>query len=67
MVLNPHVQTKAQREIDTVLGQARLPTMADQERLPYVHNLVLELLRWHTVTPVGTRIQLIPREMGFIP
>lgn len=53
MVLHPHIQTKAQQEIDTVLGLATLPTMADQERLPYVNNLILELMRWHPVTPIG--------------
>jgi cytochrome P450 len=53
MVLNPQVQAKAQQEIDTVLGPGTLPTMSDKDRLPYVNNLILELLRWHPVTPTG--------------
>jgi cytochrome P450 len=53
MITNPEVQAKAQQEIDTVLGPATLPTMADRERLPYVNNLILEVLRWRPVAPNG--------------
>ncbi|CAE6449097.1 unnamed protein product [Rhizoctonia solani] len=54
MVVNPEAQAKAQAEIDLVLGYAsRLPTMADGARMPYVRNLIQEVLRWHPVTPTG--------------
>lgn len=53
MVLNPEVQAKAQQELDTVLGPGTLPTMGDREHLPYVNNLILEVLRWHSVIPTG--------------
>ncbi|CAE6406418.1 unnamed protein product [Rhizoctonia solani] len=53
MVLNPKVQAKAQEEIDRVLGTLKLPTIADEERLPYVRNLILETLRWHPVLPTA--------------
>ncbi|CCO36414.1 O-methylsterigmatocystin oxidoreductase Short=OMST oxidoreductase [Rhizoctonia solani AG-1 IB] len=54
MVVNPEAQTKAQAEIDSVLGYAsRLPTMADASRMPYVRNLIQEVLRWHPVAPTG--------------
>ncbi|KDN35829.1 hypothetical protein RSAG8_11263, partial [Rhizoctonia solani AG-8 WAC10335] len=53
MVLNPDVQAKAQKEIDDVLGPMSLPTLADRERLPYVCNLVQEVLRWKPVVPTG--------------
>ncbi|CAE6394620.1 unnamed protein product [Rhizoctonia solani] len=53
MVLNPHVQAKAQKELDNVLGPTTLPTMADRERLPYIHNLIQEVLRWQPVSPTG--------------
>ncbi|CCO33582.1 O-methylsterigmatocystin oxidoreductase Short=OMST oxidoreductase [Rhizoctonia solani AG-1 IB] len=53
MVLNPEVQAKAQREIDDVLGPLKLPKVEDEERLSYVHNLILETLRWHPVVPTG--------------
>ncbi|CCO32808.1 O-methylsterigmatocystin oxidoreductase OS=Aspergillus parasiticus GN=ordA PE=3 SV=1 [Rhizoctonia solani AG-1 IB] len=54
MITNPDAQAKAQAEIDSVLGYAaRLPTTSDETQLPYVHNLILEILRWQPVTPTG--------------
>ncbi|KAF8598010.1 cytochrome P450, partial [Ceratobasidium sp. AG-I] len=53
MTLHQDVQAKAQAEIDSVLGGSRLPEMEDQESLPYVCNLLKELMRWRTVTPLG--------------
>ncbi|KAB5591991.1 Cytochrome P450 family protein [Ceratobasidium theobromae] len=53
MVLHPLVQERAQKEIDTILGPGVLPTMSDRQRLPYIDNVILELLRWHPVTPTG--------------
>ncbi|KAG8792600.1 hypothetical protein FRC12_005539 [Ceratobasidium sp. 428] len=53
MVLNPQVQEKAQKEIDAVTGQNRLPTMSDRDRMPYVQNLILEVMRWHPVLPMA--------------
>ncbi|CUA72712.1 putative cytochrome P450 304a1 [Rhizoctonia solani] len=53
MVLNPDVQAKAQKEIDGVLGPMSLPTLADRERLPYICNLVQEVLRWSPAVPTG--------------
>ncbi|CUA71551.1 Premnaspirodiene oxygenase [Rhizoctonia solani] len=46
MVLNPHVQAKAQQELDAVVGQ-------DKERLPYIRNLIDEVLRLYPVVPLG--------------
>ncbi|KAJ1300344.1 hypothetical protein OPQ81_005165 [Rhizoctonia solani] len=54
MVLNPHVQEKAQKELDNVIGPTLLPTMADRERLPYIRNLIQEVLRWQPVNTKGT-------------
>ena len=53
MVLNPHVQARAQQEIDAVIGTDRLPTIADRKDLPYIGALVKEVLRWNPVTPLG--------------
>ncbi|CAE6364756.1 unnamed protein product [Rhizoctonia solani] len=53
MVLNPHVQAKAQEEIDNVVGPMSLPTISDRERLPYIRNLVQEVLRWQPPVPTG--------------
>ncbi|CEL59155.1 O-methylsterigmatocystin oxidoreductase OS=Aspergillus flavus GN=ordA PE=3 SV=2 [Rhizoctonia solani AG-1 IB] len=51
MVLNPHVQANAQRELDTVIGRATLPNTSDKERLPYIRNLVDEVFRLYPVFP----------------
>ncbi|KAF8635472.1 hypothetical protein AX15_000445 [Amanita polypyramis BW_CC] len=53
MIIYPDVQTKAQAELDAVIGNNRLPTVDDRERLPYVSAVAMEALRWHTVAPTG--------------
>ena len=42
----PHVQRRAQAELDRVLGSraARLPALADRPALPYLAALVLEVV-----------------------
>ncbi|KAJ7906530.1 cytochrome P450 [Mycena leptocephala] len=53
MVLTPDVQHKAQAEIDSIIGDTRLPAHSDREQLPYVSAVVTELFRWHSVAPLG--------------
>lgn len=53
MILHPEVQTKAQEEIDRVIGYDRLPDFSDRETLPYVECVLLETLRWHPIFPLG--------------
>ncbi|KAG9088142.1 hypothetical protein FRC06_002218, partial [Ceratobasidium sp. 370] len=53
MLLYPAVQSKAQEEIDTVVGLGRLPTMQDRANLDYVDRLVHEVLRWRPTIPTG--------------
>ncbi|KDQ58240.1 hypothetical protein JAAARDRAFT_155938 [Jaapia argillacea MUCL 33604] len=53
MLLYPEEQKRIQEELDSVIGSERLPTFKDMESLPYLHNSVLESLRWKPVTPVG--------------
>jgi cytochrome P450 len=53
MTLYPKIQTKAQAEIDAVVGLSRLPNIDDLERLPYVEALVKEVFRYHPVLPLG--------------
>ena len=52
MTLHPSIQHRAQAELSTALG-TRLPTLADRAVLPYVNALVLEVLRWQPVVPLG--------------
>ncbi|EXM21025.1 Cytochrome P450 [Fusarium oxysporum f. sp. vasinfectum] len=53
MLLNPNVQKKAQKEIDRVIGDSRLPSFSDKPNLPYINAISQEVLRWHTLAPMG--------------
>ncbi|KAF8149460.1 cytochrome P450 [Crassisporium funariophilum] len=53
MILNPDVQQRAQAEIDAVIGNDRLPTIADRENLPYLNAVMKELMRWQPVSPLA--------------
>ena len=53
MSLNPNVQTKAQEELDTIVGPDRLPVHSDMPSLPYVYAVVKEALRWQTAVPMA--------------
>ncbi|KAJ7488270.1 cytochrome P450 [Mycena latifolia] len=53
MALYPDIQAKIQAEIDSVIGNDRLPLLADRDQLPYTTAVTLETFRWHTVAPIG--------------
>ncbi|KAJ7612691.1 cytochrome P450 [Roridomyces roridus] len=53
MALHPEVMAKAQKEIDSVVGDGRLPGFSDKKDLPYTNALISEVHRWHTVVPTG--------------
>lgn len=56
MAKYPSVLAKAQEELDSVVGHDRLPDFSDKSDLPYIHAMVLELLRWQPVLPLGARL-----------
>nr|AVZ23839.1 cytochrome P450 [Thanatephorus cucumeris]QDJ74245.1 cytochrome P450-5 [Thanatephorus cucumeris] len=54
IVLYPEVAVKIQEEVDRVLGNAqRLPTVQDQEEMPYLRRVLLEVQRWQPVNPLA--------------
>jgi len=53
MVLHPDVQSRAQAEIDEVVGSARLPSFSDRPSLPYVEALLRETMRCNPVLPLS--------------
>ena len=55
---------KAQAEIDAVIGNDQLPSMADRDRLPYCEALYLEVMRMYTLMPSGKRSCYVHRVLG---
>jgi cytochrome P450 len=53
MAIHPETQKKAQKEIDQLLEGERLPTLSDQDDLPYVSALIKEIYRWYTPVPIS--------------
>ncbi|KAH7928189.1 cytochrome P450 [Leucogyrophana mollusca] len=53
MVLYPEVQTRAQAEIDAVVGKDRLPDFSDRPLLPYVDAVLRETQRWGALVPLA--------------
>jgi len=55
MMEYPEKMAKAQREIDSVVGNDRLPTFTDRKNLPYVEALFNECFRYGASVPLCTR------------
>ncbi|KAJ3503006.1 hypothetical protein NLJ89_g8629 [Agrocybe chaxingu] len=53
MAKNPHVQKKAQAEIDRVVGANRLPDFTDRPSLPYIEAIYREVMRSAPPLPLG--------------
>ena len=52
-VIYPEFLKQAQAEMDEVVGNDRLPNFGDKGSLPFIDCVVLEVLRWTVVTPLG--------------
>lgn len=53
LMQNPDVQTKAQEEIDGVVGPDRLPNWDDMPSLPYMNLVLQETFRMNPLSPLG--------------
>lgn len=51
--LFPECIRKAQAQLDEVVGMDRLPSVADEDQLPYIVAFINETLRWRPVAPLG--------------
>ena len=59
MCHHPEWQTQIQDEVDSVVGDERLPDFDDIPRLPKVRAVIKEVLRWRPVTAGGVPHELI--------
>ncbi|KLO09947.1 cytochrome P450 [Schizopora paradoxa] len=53
MTLNPAIFRRLQNEIDSVIGQDRLPLLTDMPNLTYLEAVLKETLRWNAILPLG--------------
>ncbi|KAJ3568619.1 hypothetical protein NP233_g5596 [Leucocoprinus birnbaumii] len=53
MLQRPDVMKKAQKEVDQVVGNDRLPEASDMPHLHYLSAVIKETLRWNPVAPMG--------------
>ncbi|KIM86577.1 hypothetical protein PILCRDRAFT_308713 [Piloderma croceum F 1598] len=70
MISHPEVVAKAQKEIDTIIGNERLPNFSDRTSLPYIENIMSECLRWAAPVPLGLPHRLMEDDVYenmFIP
>jgi len=52
---HPRLQEKVQKEIDTVIGRNRLPTLTDRARMPYTEAFLVEVQRYSNVVAMTLR------------
>jgi len=53
MLLYPGMQTKAQDELDSVVGRERLLTFEHRPNLPFIDAMCMEVFRWRPITPLA--------------
>ena len=53
MCIHPEIASKVQAEIDSQVGRDRIPTLGDQDVLPYTDAVLKEVIRCYPVFPLG--------------
>lgn len=58
MLLYPEVQRNGQKELDSY-SQYRLPSFEDLPHMSYVQAIMLEVLRWQAIFPLGKLVCML--------
>nr|XP_033817256.1 cytochrome P450 2H2-like [Geotrypetes seraphini] len=53
MLMHPEIQEKVQKEIDSVLGSDKQPSMEDRTQLPYTYAVIHEVQRFGSIAALG--------------
>lgn len=53
VMLSPHVQKKIHEELDSVVGDGRLPSHNDRASLVYLYAAWKEAARWRPTAPIS--------------
>ncbi|XP_028832552.1 cytochrome P450 2U1 [Denticeps clupeoides] len=53
MCVHPEIQEKVQKEIDTVVGPGRTPSLTDKGNLPFTEATIMEVQRMTVVVPLS--------------
>ncbi|EPT01788.1 CyP450 monooxygenase [Fomitopsis schrenkii] len=62
MAQHPHIQRKAQEEIDAVVV-GRPPRCNDRQNTPYLEAVLKEVHRWHPVLPIALPHQVLQEDV----
>lgn len=46
-------QRRIQAEIEEVVGDSRMPTYQDRNKMPYAEAFIMEMMRWRTLVPIN--------------
>lgn len=52
LVKYPEMQTRLQQEVDRVVDRTRLPSIEDQQQLPYIMAFIYEVMRFTSFVPL---------------
>ncbi|XP_047018768.2 cytochrome P450 2C14-like [Ictalurus punctatus] len=53
LIKHPEIQTRMQKEIDTVIGRERSPSLEDRKSLPFTHAVIHEVQRYIDLVPLN--------------